>query len=131
MNRVWIIGNLTRDPEIRHSASGDAVAGFCLAINHRVKRGDKWVDDPTFVDCEAWKWGADKIEKRCQLGTQISVDGRLKLDKWVTKDGEPRQKIIVVCDRIEVLGREKPQEEPPKVEGKSRYVTPPEGDIPF
>lgn len=105
-NRVILVGNLTRDPELRHLASGTAVAEIGLAINERVKRNDEWVEDTTFVDVTLWGRTAEVADQYLRTGAPVLIEGRLKLDTW-EKDGQKRSKLKVVGERMQMLGSAK------------------------
>src|SRR5262245_38602524 len=96
-NRVVLLGNLTRDPEFKTLSSGTAVAEVGLAVNDRVKRGEKWEDEPTFVDITFFGRTAEIAKEYLARGAQILVEGRLKLDTW-EKDGQKRSKLKVIGD---------------------------------
>jgi single-strand DNA-binding protein len=102
-NRVILVGNLTRDPEIRYIASGTAVSEIGLAVNDRVKRNDQWVDETTFVDVTLWGRTAEVANEYLSKGSSLLVEGRLKLDTW-EKEGQKRSKLRVVCERMQMLG---------------------------
>ena len=102
-NRVILVGNLTRDPELRYIPSGTAVTDIGLAVNDRVKRNDQWVDETTFVDVTLWARTAEVAGEYLTKGSPVLIEGRLKLDSWETKDGEKRSKLKVVCDRMQML----------------------------
>lgn len=111
-NKVILIGNLTRDPECRTFANGGKVAHFGFAVNNRRKNSQtgQWEDEPMFIDCEAFNWGergtlANIIEQYCRKGTQICIEGRLKLDQWDDKTtGQKRQKHKIVVESMQLLG---------------------------
>lgn len=102
-NRVILVGNLTRDPELRYIPSGTAVATIGLAVNDRVKRGDQWVDETTFVDVTLWGRTAEIANEYLSKGSPVLIEGRLKLDTW-EKDGQKHSKLKVVCDKMQMLG---------------------------
>ena len=102
-NRVVLIGNLTQDPELRYIPSGTAVSDIRMAVNDRVKRNDQWVDEATFVDVTLWARTAEVANEYLSKGSQILIEGRLKLDSW-EKDGQKRSKLRVVADRMVMLG---------------------------
>lgn len=102
-NRVILVGNLTRDPELRHIPSGTAVAEIGMAINDRVKKGDQWIDETTFVDITLWGRTAEVANEYLSKGSPALVEGRLKLDTW-EKDGQKRSKLKVVGDKMQLLG---------------------------
>lgn len=102
-NRVVLMGNLTRDPELRYIGSGVAVSDIGLAINGRVKRNDQWVDEVTFVDVTLWGRTAEVANEYLSKGSNVLIEGRLKLDSW-EKDGQKRTKLTVVGERMEFVG---------------------------
>jgi single-strand DNA-binding protein len=102
-NRVILVGNLTRDPELRYIPSGTAVSDIGLAVNDRVKKGDQWVDEVTFVDITLWGRTAEIANEYLSKGSPILIEGRLKLDRW-EKDGQKHSKLKVVGDRLQMLG---------------------------
>src|SRR4029079_130642 len=102
-NRVILVGNLTRDPELRYIPSGTAVSDIGLAVNDRVKRGDQWVDEVTFVDITLWVRTAEIAAEYLSKGSPVLVEGRLKLDRW-EKDGQKHSKMSVVGERAPIVG---------------------------
>ena len=102
-NRVILVGNLTRDPELRYIPSGTAVTDIGLAVNDRVKRNNEWVDETTFVDVTLWARTAEVAGEYLSKGSPVLIEGRLKLDSWET-DGQKRSKLKVVCERMQMLG---------------------------
>ncbi len=102
-NRVIIAGNLTRDCELRHIPSGTAVMEQAIAVNDRVKKGNDWVEETTFVDVTFWGRTAEIVNQYLTKGAPVLVEGRLKLDQW-EKDGQKRSKLRVVCEKMQMLG---------------------------
>jgi single-strand DNA-binding protein len=102
-NRVILVGNLTRDPELRYIPSGTAVSDIGLAVNDRIKRGDQWVDEVTFVDITLWGRTAEIANEYLSKGSPVLIEGRLKLDRW-EKDGQKHSKLKVVGDKMQMLG---------------------------
>src|SRR4029079_18520433 len=103
LNRVILVGNLTRDPELRYIPSGTAVSEIGLAVNDRVKRGDQWVEETTFVDVTLWARTAEIANEYLSKGSSVLIEGRLKLDRW-EKDGQKHSKLRVVGERLQMLG---------------------------
>jgi single-strand DNA-binding protein len=103
-NRVILIGNLTRDPELRYIPSGTAVTEIGLAVNDRRKgpNGD-WIDETTFVDVTLWGRTAEVASEYLNKGSSVLVEGRLKLDTW-EKDGKKNSKLRVVGEKMQLLG---------------------------
>ncbi|MDO5581995.1 MAG: single-stranded DNA-binding protein, partial [Planctomycetia bacterium] len=103
-NRVVLMGNLTRDPEIRYIPSGMAVVDIGLAVNDRRKDASgNWIDEATFVDITLWGRNAEIVSEYCRKGSPVFIEGRLKLDSWET-DGQKRSKLKVVGERVNLLG---------------------------
>ena len=102
-NRVVLMGNLTRDPELRYIPSGTAVSDIGLAINDRVKRGDQWVEETTFVDVTLWARTAEIANEYRSKGSPVLIEGRLKLDTW-EKEGQKFSKLKVVGERMQMVG---------------------------
>ncbi len=105
-NKVYLIGNLTRDPELRVTPKGTAICQFGLAVNRQFKdESGAMRDDTTFVDIEAWGKQGETISKYCQKGRPLFVEGRLKLDQWEDKtSGQKRSKMKVVLENFQFLG---------------------------
>lgn len=106
LNKVMLIGNLTRDPEIKYTPKGTAVASFALAINRNyTTEGGEKREEVTFVEIEAYGRVAEIIGEYCKKGSPLFVDGRLKLDTWDDKQtGQKRSKMKVVAENIQLLG---------------------------
>ena len=104
-NRVILVGNVTRDPELRYIPSGTAVTDLGLAINDRIKRGDTWEDEVTFVDVTLWARTAEVACEYLKKGSCVFIEGRLKLDTWEAEDGSKRSKLKVIGERMQMLDR--------------------------
>lgn len=103
-NRVVLVGNLTRDPELKYIPSGTAVAEIGLAVNDRRKNAQgEWVDETTFVDVTLWSRTAEVASEYLSKGSSVLIEGRLKLDSWET-DGQKRSKLRVVGEKMQMLG---------------------------
>ncbi len=81
-NRVVLMGNLTRDVELRFISSGTAVADIALAVNDRVKKGDLWIDEATFVGVTVWGRMAEAANEHLGKGSQVLIEGRLNYVAW-------------------------------------------------
>ncbi len=107
LNIVHIIGNLTRDPELRVTPKGTAIATFSLAVNRKWK-DDRGVEseEVTYIDCEAWGKSGENIAKYCTKGRPLYVQGRLRLDQWEDKTTkEKRSRMKVVVEQFQFLGQ--------------------------
>ena len=105
-NRIILVGNLTRDPQLRYLPSQMAVVDFGLAVNHRFKtKTGEDRDEVCFIDCSCFGRGAEVINQYCQKGRPLLVEGRLKLDTWDDKQtGQKRSKHTVVVDNFQLMG---------------------------
>lgn len=105
-NSVVLMGNLTRDPQLKYLPNQTAVAEFGLAVNDRYKnKAGEMKEDVTFVDIAAFGKQAEHINQYCQKGKQVLVSGRLKYETWEDKSGGgKRSKLSVVADRVQFLG---------------------------
>ena len=104
-NRVLLMGNLTRNPEIRYTPSGTAVADLGLAINESYKnKAGEMVEQTCFVDVVVWGRQAETSSEYLQKGSPVFVEGRLQLDQWESQEGEKRSKLRVRADRVQFLG---------------------------
>lgn len=104
-NRVILLGNLTRDPEIRYLQSGMAVCDVGVAVNDRRKNANgEWIDEVTFVDVTVWGRSAEVMSEYLGKGSPVFIEGRLKLDSWEGQDGQKRSKLKVVCEKMQMVG---------------------------
>jgi single-strand DNA-binding protein len=103
-NRVILIGNVTRDPELRYIPSGTAVTDVGLAVNDRRKGANgEWIEETTFVDVTLWGRTAEVATEYLNKGSSVMIEGRLKLDTW-EKDGKKNSKLRVIGERMVMLG---------------------------
>src|SRR5712672_3366895 len=105
-NKVILAGNLTRDPELRYTPKGTAVAKITLAINRkwRTETGEM-KEDVTFVDVDAFGKSAETIGQYLKKGRPILIEGRLRLDQWDDKQtGQKKSRLGVVCETFQFLG---------------------------
>lgn len=105
-NRVILVGNLTRDPELRYIPSGTAVADIGLAVNDRVKKGEEWIDEVLFVDVTLWARTAEVAGEYLSKGSPVLIEGRLKYETW-EQDGQKRSKLKVVGERLQMIGNKR------------------------
>lgn len=135
-NHVTLVGNLTKDVELRHTQGGTAVCDIGLAVNDRVKRGEEWVDEVSFFDVTCWGRTAEVANQYLGKGSSVLISGRLKQESWES-EGQKRYKIKVICDRMQMLGGKKDggQQSAPQSQSEpqttGRTYVPDDGDIPF
>ena len=106
LNRVLLIGNLTRDPELRVTPKGTSICQFGLAVNRTFKDGTgQSREETTFVDIEAWGRQGEVISKYCTKGRPLFVEGRLRFDQWEDKtSGQKRSRLTVVLENFQFIG---------------------------
>ncbi len=104
-NQVILLGNLTRDVELRHTPGNQAVANIGLAINrqYQTREGERR-EEATFVDCEAWGRQAEVMAQYLAKGRPVFIQGRLKLDTWQDQQGQNRSKLKVVVENFQFVG---------------------------
>jgi single-strand DNA-binding protein len=106
LNKVMLIGNLTRDPELRVTPKGTAICTFSIAVNRKFKDdsgGER--EEVTYIDIEAWGKSGENISKYCTKGRPLFVEGRLRLDQWEDKTTkEKRSRMKVVLENFQFLG---------------------------
>ncbi len=105
INRVTLVGNLTRDPELRTTPNGKSVCTLGLAVNERYKNDSgEWVEKPNFFDIVVWGAQAESCSQYLNKGRQIAVDGRLSFRSWEAQDGSKRSKVEVIANTVQFLG---------------------------
>ncbi len=150
-NKVLLMGNLTRDPELRVTPKGTAICQFGLAVNRQFKdESGAQRDETTFVDIEAWGRQGETIAKYCTKGRPLFVEGRLKFDQWEDKaSGQKRSKLKVVLEGFQFMGgrgeagtgggddgEQSPERHAPPPRSTPRQAAPPaqdsmDEDVPF
>jgi single-strand DNA-binding protein len=132
-NKVLIMGNLTRDPELKQTPSSQSVAQIGIAMNRKFKdREGNMREETTFVDCEAWGRTAEVMAQYLSKGKPVFVEGRLKLDQWQDKEGNNRSKLKVVIESFQFIDSKGGQSStPPATAAAAPPSAPPADDIPF
>ena len=140
INHVVLVGRLTRDAELKYTASGQAVCKLGLAINRRRKVGEQWEDEAHYFDVVVWGRQGEALSQYLQKGKQVGVEGELRQDRW-QQDGQNRSRVEIVANNIQLLGGTPGGQGPGPVSGggswsNKREEAPPEDnqftdDIPF
>ncbi len=104
INRVIVSGNLTRDPDLRSTASGLPVLGFGVAVNDRRRNQQtgEWEDYPNFIDCTMFGARAESLSRYLTKGTKVTIEGKLRWSQW-ERDGQKRSKIEIIVDELEFM----------------------------
>jgi len=142
INRVTLVGRLTRDPELKHLPSGSAVLELGLAVNgRRQDASGQWVDKPNFFDVKVFGNQAEMLSQHLAKGRRIGVDGRLDWSSWESQDGGKRSKVEVVAQSVQFLdsrgdgeggaGSFVPQDAAQQGAGADFPSQPNDDDIPF
>ena len=106
LNKVFLIGNLTRDPEVRYTPSGAAVCEFGLAVNRKYTANNQEHNETCFVEIVVWGKQAESCGRYLEKGAPALIEGRLKFDQWQDKNsGAKRSKLQVVAERVQFLSR--------------------------
>ncbi|HHN78051.1 MAG TPA: single-stranded DNA-binding protein [Phycisphaerales bacterium] len=103
-NKVFLMGNLTRDVELRHTSSNMAIGKFGIAVNRRYKtQAGEQREEVTFVDCDVFGRTAEVMSQYLHKGRPVFIEGRLKLDQWEGKDGTKRSRLLVVVENFQFV----------------------------
>jgi single-strand DNA-binding protein len=103
INHVVLVGRLTRDAELKYTASGQAVCKFSLAINRDRKNGDQWEKEVNYFDIVLWGKRGEAVSKFLLKGKSVGVDGELRQDRW-QQDGQNRSKVEIIAGNVQLLG---------------------------
>ena len=103
INRVFLVGRLTRDAELRFTTAGTPVGKFSIAVNRSKKNGDQWDEEVNFFDIVLWGKTAEALSKYLTKGKQVAIDGELRQSRW-EQDGQPRSRIEIHAGNIQLLG---------------------------
>jgi len=132
LNKVLLMGNLTRDPELRYIPSGQAVTTLGLAVNNRFGKGADQKEDVLFVDVDVWAKTAENCAQYLHKGSPVFIEGRLKFQQW-EKDGQKRSKISVTAMSVQFLPTGKQGGSSSGSDQSGGFGTPPDDDddVPF
>jgi single-strand DNA-binding protein len=118
LNKVLLLGNLVRDPEVRYTASGTPVSTFSLAVNRRMRQGDDWRDEVCFIDVITFGRQAETVGEYLAKGRAALIEGQLRWRSWDGGDGQRRSKHEVIAERVQFL--------PPQRDDTVEGAVPPE-----
>lgn len=126
INSVQLVGNLTRDPEVRYANNGNPVVNMGIAVNERKKQGDEWVDSPSFFEMSWWGSRAEKASQYLAKGSKVAVSGKLQQQVWES-NGKRNSKVIILISELDYMSKKPdlPRAEP----GNERDFY--DSDIPF
>jgi len=110
---VWLIGTLTRDPELKRLDGGAELCELGLAVDERLKRGDEWVDRANFFEVRVWGRQGESCAAHLSKGGHVAVRGRLRQERWQTPEGFKRSKVVVIAEHVLFLPSSTRPETPP------------------
>ncbi|MEN6618589.1 MAG: single-stranded DNA-binding protein [Rikenellaceae bacterium] len=137
LNKVMLIGNVGKEPEIRHLENDSMVASFTLATTERYKdKNGEWQEQTEWHNIVCWRALAERVEKYVKKGSQLFVEGKIRTNNWVDKDGQKRYSVEILADTIQLLGKR--TESPATPQSIQQIVAPSEAsnedlpdDLPF
>lgn len=103
INNVTLVGRVTKDADIRYTASGTAVLNFSIAVNESRKQGEKWVEEAGFFDVTLFGKAGERVHQYMTKGKQVAISGRLQQQRW-QKDGQNYSKVTVVANYVQLFG---------------------------
>jgi single-strand DNA-binding protein len=116
LNKVYLMGNLTRTPELRHTPGGAAICEFGLAVNRRFISNGIPKDETIFVEINVWQKQAEICHRRLQKGSLVMIEGRLRTDQWEDREtGKKKSRVLVVAEKVHFLAM------PPREEYREDY----------
>ncbi len=131
-NKVILLGNLTRDPEVRYTPNGIAVASFAIAVNRKYKQGDETKEEVSYIDIVVFGKQAESCGQYISKGDSVLIDGRLQQRRWETEEGQKRNKIEVVAQSVNFMPKRSSGGGQPQGHAEpTQEATADEGDIPF
>lgn len=104
INRVTLMGNVVRDPDLRYTPNGAAVLSFSIATNRRYKKGEEWTDEVSYHNIVVWN-NAESLSQRIKKGTRVYVEGRIQTRSWDDKDGKKNYKTEINSERVILISR--------------------------
>lgn len=107
-NRVVLAGNLCSDPELRYTSGKKAVVDTSMAVNERYKKDGEWVENTTFIGLTFWGRTAEVANEYLKKGSNLLIEGKLRLETWEDGDGNKRSKHKVVVDNLTMMGKSNP-----------------------
>ena len=110
LNKVFLLGNLTADPEFRRLPGGTSLMKFTIAVNRRYKQGNEWREDTSFIPVVVWADLAENARQVLQKGSMVLIEGRISVRKWETPEGQRRSAFEVIAERLQYIARLKERE---------------------
>lgn len=130
LNRVILIGRLTKDAALTYTSGGMAVCKFAIAVNKRRKQGEQWVEEVSFFDIVAWGKSGESLNQYLAKGKQVAVEGELHQNRW-EQDGQARSKIEINANNVQLLGGGDAKTAPAPTRSEPRQAPPFDDTPPF
>ncbi len=105
LNKVFIVGRLTKDPVVRYTPQGTPVSEFSIAYNRRYRSGDEWKEESHFFDIKAWGKLADRVVSQISKGYLVIVEGSLIQERWTSKEGTQQSKVRILADSVKLISK--------------------------
>jgi len=131
VNVVVLVGNLTRDPELKAMPSGSNVCRLGLAVNERVKQNEQWTERANYFDIDVFGGMGENCAKYLAKGRQVAIEGRLRWRSWETQEGQKRSAVSVVANNVQFLGAKAEASDKPFAEAAAAAGFKSDDDIPF
>ena len=131
LNSVIIVGNLTKDIEVKYTQSGSAIGNISIASNRSKKQGDQWVDEVSYFDVVLFGKSVENLQQYLTKGKKVAVQGHLKQDRWKDQQGNNKSKISIISESIQFVGGnngQKSEDVPPQTEAEQMGF---DADVPF
>ena len=131
INKVILVGRITRDSELAYTGGGYPILKFSIAVNRRRKQGDQYVDEASFFDIRLWGKFAEALKPYTDKGQAVAIDGTLKQERWETQSGDKRSRVVIDASYIQLLGGKREADSPsrqgaPPLPGASPSSPPPQ-----
>ena len=125
MNKVILVGRITRDSELTYTVGGYPILKFSIAVNRRRKQEDEYVDEASFFDARVWGKPAESLEPYTNKGQQVAIEGSLKQERWETQSGDKRSRILIDSSYVQLLGGKREEASAPRAGSPPRPGAPP------
>lgn len=130
INKVILVGRLTRDAELKYTSKGSPVSNFSIAVNEISKINNENKEIVSYFKIVLWGVVAEKLQQYLTKGKQVAIDGKLRQDRW-QQEGNVRQKVKIICEKIQLLGNRSQNPQLKNCRGNDIVVDKCEDDIPF
>lgn len=124
INKVILVGRITRDSELTYTGGGYPILKFSIAVNKRRKQEDEYVDEASFFEIRVWGKTAESIEAYTKKGQQVAIEGALKQERWQTQSGDNRSRVLIDSSYVQLLGGKREETASPRAGAPPRPGAP-------